>query len=243
MVLRQYVTGFLFAALMFPLSVPASALSLTGYIEGTAANGWQGTYAVQLPVGMVTTGTGQVSLLSTFSSIPLVTKGCAVSPSCVSVTNVATSDSFTMTNLTLHMGGTATLGSLGTLSWAAQPLWVLPGNPSQTVAVLTQVSGTLAGTNLTGPPSPFDFNGTLTARFNSVTGGQALNSVRIDFSDGTPPLRSNTLRQGNAFFDIGVPIALGTPLAVPEPSALLLLGLSIAGVLGLHWKQLRITCS
>lgn len=141
------------------------------------------------------------------------------------------------------MGGTATLGSLGTLTWGAQPLWVLPGDPSPTVAVLTQVRGTLGGTNLTTPPSPFAFNGTLTAMFNSVPGGQALSSVRIDFSDGTQPPRSNTLRQGNAFFDIGVPVALGTPLAVPEPSAVLLLGLGIAGILGLHWKQLRITCS
>ena len=200
------------------LSTPAWAVPLTGFLEGSADTGWQGAFAVQLTDGTVVTGMDKMTLLASFSSLPLTTVECSVSPSCVAVTNLNTSTVFTMSGVILNLAGTATLGSLGTVSWGAQPLWVLPGDPSPTVAVLADLTGTLGGTTLTGPSSAFAFNATLTASFISVAGGQALSSIRLDFTDGTPPPTSRTLMQGPVFIDNGVAVALGTPLAVTERS-------------------------
>jgi len=215
----------------------AWALPLTGFLEGTAANNWQGAFAVQLTDGTIVTGTDQMTGVFTgFPTLPLVTTGCSVSSSCVSVTNVNTSTTFTMNGVILFLTGTASLGSLGSLSFGSQSVWLLPGDPSPTVAVLAQATGTLGSDTLTSPPSAFAFNGTLTETFVSVAGGQALSSVRLDFADGTSPPTPQTLLQGNVFIDEGVPVALGTPLGVPEPSTLLLLGLGIVGLLGLTRK-------
>ena len=70
------------------LTTSAWAVPLTGFLEGTAASVWQGAFAVQLTDGTVVTGVGQMTLLSNFSSLPLVTTGCTVSASCTAVTNL-----------------------------------------------------------------------------------------------------------------------------------------------------------
>ena len=224
------------------LATPAWAVPLTGFLEGTAANGWQGNYAVQLTDGTVVTGVDQMTLLGNFSSVPLTTEGCTVSPSCVAVTNVATSTEFTMSVAVLNLTGTATLGSLGPVSWGVQPFWVLPGDPAPTAAVLATASGTLGGTTLTPSTFSFGFNSTLTTTFTSVAGGQALRSLRLDFIDGTAPPTSRMLLQGPVFIDNGVPIALGTPLpgapaSVPESSSVLLLAVALAGLEWWRRKQ------
>lgn len=218
-------------ALLLP--APAWAMPLTGFIEGTAAEGWQGAYAVQLLDGTVVTGTDQMSLLGGFSSLPLSTMGCSVSPSCVSVTNLSTATGFTMSVLVLNLTGTASLGSLGTVSWGAQPFWLLPGEPSPTAAVLATTSGTLDGTILAPSTFSFGFNSTLTAAFNSVTDGQALSALRLDFTDGMTPPTSRTLLQGSVFIDNGIPVtspASLTAVSIPEPSSLLFFGLALMAV-------------
>jgi hypothetical protein len=226
--------------LVLLLTTPAWAVPLTGFLEGTAANGWQGGFAVQLTDGAVVTGVDQMSsFLNSFSSLPLTTTGCT---NCTTVTNLTTSTQFTMSGVILNLVGSATLGSLGTVSWGAQPFWVLPGDPASTAAVLANTSGTLGGTTLTPSTFSFGFNSTLTASFNSVTEGQALRSLRLDFTDGTAPPTSRTLLAGNVFIDNGVPVALGTPLTgtvvpVPEPSTFPLLVVGLAGLLGWQWKQ------
>ena len=246
---KPHAIRLLLVILVLLLATPAWAVPLTGFLEGTAANGWQGAFAVQLTDGTVVTGTDQMTgVFTSFPTLPLTTTGCSVSPGCVLVTNLATSTSFTMSGVDLGLDGTASLGSLGSVSWGSQILRVLPGDPSPPVAVLGQVNGILGGTTLASPPSAFAFNGTLTETFVSVVGGQALNSVRLDFADGIAPPTLGTLLeqavtpQGTlgfpVFIDNGVPVALGTPLAaIPEPSSLLLLALSVAGVMVWRWKQ------
>lgn len=144
------------------LATPAWAVPLTGFLEGMAANGWQGNFAVQLADGTVVTGVDQMTLGASFSSLPLTIEGCAVSSSCLAVTNLAGSTLFTMSGgVILNLAGTATVGSLGPLSWGAQPLWVLPGDPAPTAAVLATANGTLGGTTLTPSTFSFGFNSTL----------------------------------------------------------------------------------
>src|SRR5215472_13484872 len=230
---KPHAIRLLLVILVLLLATPAWAVPLTGFLEGTAANGWQGAFAVQLTDGTVVTGTDQMTgVFTSFPTLPLTTTGCTVSPgSCLLVTNLVTSTSFTMSGVSLDLNGTASLGSLGSVSWGAQLLLLLPGDPSPPVAVLGQVNGILGGTTLTSPPSAFAFNGTLTETFMSVAGGQALSSVRLDFADGIAPPTSRTLFDGTVFIDNGVPVALGTPLAaIPEPSSLLLVACGLAVV-------------
>jgi len=222
------------------LTTSAWAVPITGFLEATADTGWQGAFAVQLTDGTVTTGTSQTSFLGSFPTLPLTTTGCTVSIGCVPVTNVTTGAEFTMSGVILNLTGSATLGTFGNLSWGVQPLWLLPGDPSPTVAALANVNGILGGTTLTGPSSAFAFNGTLTGAFSSVAGGQVLNAIRLDFADGTSPPTSRTFLQGNVFIDNGVPVALGTPLSVPEPSSSVLLGLSFTGILLWRLRQVPV---
>lgn len=237
---RPHVIRLLLIVLLFLLTTPAWAVPIIGYLEGSAGNGWRGDYAVQLTDGTIKTGMDQMTLGNSFSSLPLVTTGCTISPSCVTVTNLITSTNFTMSVAVLFPGGTATLGSLGSVSFGTQPVWVLPGNPSPTAAVLAAVNGTLGSATLTSPPSAFGFNGTLTSTFVSVAGGQALRSLRLDFTDGIPPPKSRALLQGNVFINNGVPVALGTPLgSVPIPSSFLFLlfGLGLVVLTAWQWKR------
>lgn len=231
---RPHAIRLLLVVLVLLLTTPAWAVPITGFLEGSVGTGWQGAYAVQLTDGTIKTGRDQVTFGGDFSSLPLVTTGCTVSSSCVPVTNLSTSTNFTMSTLVLNLTGRASLGSLGSVSWGAQPVWLLPGNPSPTVAVLGQVSGL----GLTLPSSAFAFNGTLTETFISKAGGQALNSVRLDFSDGTPPPKSRALFSDHVFIDNGVPVALGTSFAAaPEPPTVLLVSLGMAGLFWWHWKR------
>jgi hypothetical protein len=47
----------------------------------------------------------------------------------------------------------------------------------------------------------------------SVTGGQALSAIRLDFSDAMAPPTSRTLLQGPVFINMAYRVALGTPLS------------------------------
>ena len=79
----------------------------------------------------------------------------------------------------------------------------------------------------------FGFNSTLTSSFTSVQGGQALCSLRLDFTDGIAPPTSRNLLAGPVFINNGVPVALGTPVAVtsiPEPSTLVSFCVAMAGL-------------
>ena len=186
--------------------VPAAMTPLVGYVEATSKNMWQGTYAVRLPDRTVKTGVSQTTHFFDGVTLPIVTTGCEVSSSCVVVND------FTMSATILNPDGTADLGSVGTLSWKTQPLWVLPGMPSPPAAVLADVTGVLDGIPLTSPSSAFGFNGTFTATFSTVDGGQKLSAVRIDFAESPPPPKTSAFRQGTVFIDNGVPVAAGTPL-------------------------------
>ena len=234
MVSKQRAIPFVLVFFVPLLTTSVWAVPVTGFLEGTAANGWQGSFAVQLTEGSVVTGVHQITgLLNTFQSLPVVTTGCTASPSCTTVTNLVTSTNFTMTALALDLSGSSALGSLGSVSWGAQPVWVLPGDPSPTVAVLANAIGTLGGTTLRPSTFSFGFNSTLTSSFTSVPGGQALSSLRLDFTDGIAPPTSRTLLSGPVFINNGVPVALGTPLAVtsvPEPSTLVLFCVAMAGL-------------
>ena len=202
--------------------VPAAVMPslLVGYVEASSENAWQGTYAVRLPDRTVTTGASQTTHIFEGVTLPIVTTGCELSSSCVAVND------FTMNAAVLFLGGTADLGSLGTVSWETQPVWVLPGDPSPPAAVLADVTGVLGGIHLTSPSSAFAFNGTLTAFFTSANGGQRLRAVRLDFAESPPPATSQTYRQGPVWIDNGVPVAAGTPLqpVVTGPPACSLAG-------------------
>lgn len=229
--------ALLLVILVLLFTTSAWAVPLTGFLEGTASNGWQGAFAVQLTDGSVVTGVDQMTgIFTNFPLLPLTTTGCT---GCQTITNLITSTTFTMSGVILNLAGTATLESLGSVSWGAQPFRVLPGDPSPTAAVLAIASGTLGGTTLTPSSFSFGFNSTLTASFVSVVGGQTLSSLRLDFTDGTAPPTSRTLFDGTVFINNGVPVALGTPLAVPEPSPVLLLSLSMATLFWWHWKRGR----
>ena len=243
---RLHAIRFLLIILTLSVATPTWAVPLTGFLEATYDSGWQGAFAVQLTDGSVVTGVNQVSGLPdhNFQSLPLITEGCTISPgtNCVSVTNVNTSSTVTMTFLALGLGGSSTLGNLGAVSWGAQPLILLPGDPSPTVAVLATTSGTLGGTTLTPSSFSFGFNSTLTASFISTGGGQALSSLRLDFTDGIAPPTSGSLRQGGTLFvDNGVPVALGTPLsvaAVPEPSSLVFLACGLSILIAQRYRRI-----
>jgi hypothetical protein len=237
---------FSFVLLLLLTATPSWAVPLTGYLEATAANGWQGDFAVRLSDGTTVNGVEQVAGgFTTIPTLPLTTTGCVFGSSCVLVTNVSTSTTVTMSFLGLALSGSATLGSLGTVAWSPQIVRVLPGDPSPTAAVLANTSGTLGGTTLTPSTFSFGFNSTLTTFFSATNGGQILSGLRLDFTDGTAPPTSRTLLEqgptldGTPGFPVlinnGVPVALGTPLtAVPEPSSVVLLACGL--VLLARWR-------
>jgi hypothetical protein len=223
------------------LSTPSWATPINGFLETTAESGWQGNYSVQLTDGTIVSGVNQVNGSFTgISALPLVTTGCVFGPGCGLVTNVSTSTTVTMSSLGLALDGSTSLGSLGPLSWGSQIVRILPGDPSPTVAVL----GMTSGLGLTPSNFSFGFNSTLTAFFSSVSGGQTLSALRLDFADGIAPPTSGILREqaptpdgtpgASIFINNGVPVALGTPLSastVPEPSSLAFLFVALIGLL------------
>jgi hypothetical protein len=242
--MRYMAHALLFVLLVLFHTTSAWAVPIMGYLEGTAANGWQGAYGVQLADGTVVTGVNQISGFPDhgFQSLPLVTSPCSAPANCVTVTNLTTSTDFTMSTLVLGLQGSSTLGTLGTVSWGAQSFWMLPGDPSPTAAVLATTRGTLGGTTLRPSTFSFGFNSTLTASFVSVTGGQALSSLRLDFTDGTAPPIARTLISGCCLMNSGIPVALGTPLSansVPLPSSLLPMTLGLAGLFWWHAATAR----
>jgi hypothetical protein len=239
--MRHTAHALLLVLLVLVHTTSASALPIMGYLEGTAASGWQGTYGVQLTDGSFVTGVNQISGFPDhgFQSLPLTIGGCTTGTSgCRTIQNLVTSTSLTMSNLhVLNLAASTTLGSLGSVSWGTQGIWLLPGDPAPTAAVLAIANGTLGGTTLTRSTFSFGFNSTLTASFVSVTGGQALSSLRLDFTDGTAPPTSRTFSDGTVFINNGLPVALGTPLSaqsVPLSSTLLPMTLGLAGLFWWH---------
>jgi hypothetical protein len=243
----------LLVVLVLLLATPAWAVPIMGYLEGTAANGWQGNYVVQLSDSGIVSGAQQMTGgFTTLPTLPLTTTGCAFASNCSLVTNVSTSTTTTMSFLGLGLNGSSTLGSLGTVAWSPQIVRVLPGNPSPTAAVLAVSSGTLGGTILTRSTFSFGFNSTLTTFYSAVNGGQILSGLRLDFTNGIAPPASRTLLEqgptpdgtpgGAVFINSGVPVALGTPLSaqsVPVPSTWPLMTLSLVGLLGWHLRHVR----
>ena len=206
--------------LMLLLPLPVLALPFHGYIEGTAANHWAGMYAVQLTDGSVLSGQGQMAPMFDGVVLPVVQN--LNQPAII------------------FADGSATLGNLGSLSWGTQPLWILPGDPSPDVAVLAIASGTISDTTLSESTMSFGFNSTLTAFFHSVLGGQILEAVRVDFSDGQVQPFNPILHDGPVFIDVGVPVALGTSLTtktVSVPGTLLLFGVGMIGLAA--WRRYR----
>jgi hypothetical protein len=226
------------------LTSPASAVPITGFLEGTAQNGWQGAYAVQLSDGTTVSGVHQMlGGFTTLSTLPLVATGCVFGPGCGLVTDVTTSTTVTMSNLFLGLNGSTTLGSLGTVSWSPQIVRLLPGSPSPTAAVL----GITSGLGLQPSTFSFGFNSTLTTFYSAVNGAQILSGLRLDFKDGIAPPTSGTLRDqaprpdgtpgASLFVNNGVPVALGTPLSaqsVPVPSTWPLMAFPLTGLVGWH---------
>jgi hypothetical protein len=243
----------LLAMFVLILTTPAGAVPIIGYLEGTAANGWQGDFAVRLSDGTTVSGVQQmVGGFTTLSTLPLTTTGCDFGPGCTLVTNVSTSTTSTMSFRGLALEGSSSLGSLGPVSWGAQIVRLLPGEPSPTAAVLAIANGTIGGTTLTRSSFSFGFNSTLTTFYSAVNGGQILSGLRLDFTDGIAPPTSGALREqaprpdgtpGAALFiNNGVPVALGTPLSgqsVPVPSTGPLMALSLAGLVGWHWRRMK----
>jgi hypothetical protein len=236
--MQHKLCAVLLVVLVLLMSTSAWAIPLTGFVEGTASNGWLGAFAVQLMDGTVTTGTSQIFGFPEhgFQSLPLTGEGCTPGTSgCYVVQNLLTSTTLTLLNTHfLNLAGSATLGSLGSVSWGTQGIALFPGDPAPTAAALA----TVTGLGLTRSSFSFGFNGTLTASFASVNGGQALSALRVDFADATAPRTLRAFFDGTTFVNNGVPVALGTQLAVPEPSPLLLLSLSIAGLLWWPWKRI-----
>jgi hypothetical protein len=244
---QSCIMSLLAMFLLLLTATPALAVPVTGFLEGTAANGWQGTYAVQLSDGTTVSGVQQVvGGFTSLSTLPLVTTGCVFGPSCGLVTDVTTSTTVTMSNLFLGLNGSTTLGNLGTVSWSPQIVRLLPGSPSPTAAVL----GITSGMGLQPSTFSFGFNSTLTTFYSAVNGGQMLSGLRLDFRDGIAPPTSGTLRDqaprpdgtpgASLFVNNGVPVALGTPLSaqsVPVPSTGPLMALSLAGLVGWHWLR------
>ncbi len=95
--------------LVLLLSGSAWGVPITGFLEGTAANGWRGSFGLQLADGTIVTGVNQITgLLNTFQSLPLVTSPCTASVKCSTVTNLLTSSDFTMSSQLLDLSGSAT---------------------------------------------------------------------------------------------------------------------------------------
>jgi hypothetical protein len=242
---QSCVMSLLAMFVLLLMATPASAVPITGFLEGTAQNGWQGAYAVQLSDGTVVNGAQQmVGGFTTLPTLPLTTSGCELgSGNCTLVSDVKTSTSFTMSFLGLALNGSATLGSLGTVSWSPQIVRVLPGDPSPTAAVL----GITSGLGLKPSTFSFGFNSTLTTFYSAVNGGQVLSGLRLDFTDGiAPPTSGRYLEQLSTgtrlLMNNGVPVALGTPLSaqsVPVPSTGPLIALSLAGLVGWHWGRIK----
>ena len=237
--------GFLLALFVLLTATPTWSTPVTGYLEGTAADGWKGNFAVRLTDGTIVSGVEQmVGGFTSLPTLPLVTTGCVFGPSCGLVTDVSTSTTVTMSNVFLAIDGSAMLGSLGSVSWGSQVVRLLPGDPSPTAAVLSITTG--LGLN----PSTFSFgfNSTLTTFYKSVNGGQMLSGLRLDFTDGIPPSTSKSLRDqaptpdgtpgASLFVNNGVPVALGTPLAaVPEPSAIALVTYGLVLLVGWRFRN------
>jgi hypothetical protein len=245
--MTAYQSGvmLLLAILLLLLATPASAVPTTGFLEGTAANGWQGAYAVQLSDGTVVNGAQQmIGGFTTLPTLPLTSSGCELgSGNCTLVSDVKTSTSFTMSFQGLALNGSATLGSLGTVSWSPQIVRLLPGDPSPTAAVLASTSGL----GLKPSTFSFGFNSTLTTFYSAVNGGQVLSGLRLDFTDGIePPTSGRYLEQLSTstrlLINNGIPVSLGTPLSaqsVPVPSTGPLMALSLVGLLAWHWRHMK----
>jgi PEP-CTERM motif len=244
----QSAVSLLLVLFVLLTAIPSWAVPVTGYLEATALSGWQGDFAVRLSDSTIVSGVQQMAGgFTTLSTLPLITTGCEFGTSCGLVTNVSTSSTVTMSNLFLALEGSSTLGSLGTVSWGAQLVRLLPGDPSPTAAVLAIASGTLGGTTLAKSSFSFGFNSTLTTFYSAVNGGQRLSGLRLDFTDGIAPPTSRALLDqaptvdGKPGFPVfvnnGVPVSLGTTLSsqsVPEPSMLPLMTLSLAGLIAWH---------
>jgi len=185
---------------------------LSGYFEATAANGWEGPFVVKLPEGSMVSGTAQVFLTygANYNQLPLVTTGCVVGSGCTEWNDT------TQTVLVINPRGSATLGTVGTMEWRTQGTQLMAGDPSQPVAVLGDIFGTVSGQTITGDIYDFDFNCTLSTTFVSVPGGQALYSIRFDFNDTIPPPMQQLYWDGTVWMNVGVPVPLGfDPYAPP----------------------------
>lgn len=223
----------------------AWAFPVTGFFEARAVDGWGGVYAVQLSDGSVRNGAMTMTTGVGYDPVPLVTTGCVLSTHCLR----ANGD--TQTYLSLSLTGGATLADLGDVTWRTQPLRVMAGDPSPAVAVLGDLNGWLGADTLGSSYQDFTFNSTFTGIFEAVPGGQILSGIRVDFSTGNAPPVSRTFRDQYGWFNIGVPVALGTgltatdlpavrsldPKPIPEPSTLLLLSISLLGLFGVAWRR------
>lgn len=205
-----WVLGMLFLLIVCS---PVSA-EVSGYFEATADNNWQGAFVLHTPDGGVVAGVAQVALEygGGFPLLPLVTTGCVVSTSCSEWNDT------TMTFLSINLRGSAVLGTVGAVEWRTQGPRLIAGDPSPPVAVLGDVIGTISGYPFTGSYQDFLFNTTMSTTFVSVLGGQALHSIRFDFSDTVPPPWQKAYWDGHVWVDIGFPVPLGSdPYVAPAP--------------------------
>src|SRR5687768_15936867 len=89
---HQSCVMLLLAMFVLLLTSPVLAVPITGFLEGTAQNGWQGSFAVQLGDGTTVSGVQHmVGGFTSLSTLPLITTGCVFGPSCGLVTDVTTS--------------------------------------------------------------------------------------------------------------------------------------------------------